>query len=295
MEDPPEMSRNIPQIRQADFDAPKYNLQGRKLCVLLIHDERQRTHQLGKDDEDMEEKSQSRINNDLSQLESTLREKFGDDVIKEKIPINDELTTQTFKKRLETFADQRIPSDVGAFLCVFLGFGGSEYVYLGRGEIGKIQKMDFAEVVQQFNGENCKALVAKPKMFFVQAETIHPAKPPDGAFSGTVSKGDLVKIPIHADIFVYFSSALAGKLWNEVPLSDGVGDKEKVMSRFVHVLCSEIAKLTQDVDIQKMVIRINHQIHTAKFPEDKRPPDVLPLATSQLTKILVLADITGTK
>ncbi|XP_033728501.1 caspase-7-like [Pecten maximus] len=238
----------------------------------------------------MKTKSQWRIDHDLEQLKKTLEEKFKPKF--KEIGIDDEMMISCFEKELQDVA-QAISTcpKVGAFLCVFLGFGGSEYVYLGREKKKEIQKMEFADVVKHFNGENCKSLVMKPKMFFVQAETTNPPTPRSGQFGGTDAEVGWIRIPIQADIFVYFSSALAGEIWNEVPVNNT--DEQNVMSRFVKLLCCQLKELkpSSSIEIQKMVIRINSQIQQAEFKDNIKPPvDLLPLTTSQLTKDLFLAD-----
>ncbi|XP_033729497.1 caspase-3-like [Pecten maximus] len=281
---------SIPKVPAANVKSSRYILEGYDLYVLLIHDQRQKVKYVSCDAEDMEEKSKSRINNDLERLKEILKEKFKPEI--KEIGVNDQMMIPCFEKELQNVsgAISTCPN-VGAFLCVFLGFGGSEYVYLGREKEEKIQKMEFAAVVKHFNGENCKSLAMKPKMFFVQAETTSPALPRSGQRSGREEEDGLIRIPIQADIFVYFSSALAGEFWNEVPVTDT--DKDNVMSRFVRLLCCELKELkpSSSIEIQKMVIRINFQIQEAKFIY--KPPegvDFLPLVTSQLTKDLFLAD-----
>lgn len=278
-----------PKVSQTEVKSTKYILQDRRLFVLLIHDGRQKVNK-----EQKEEKSAIRIDNDLIQLKEALK-KF-EPVNVTEIKIDDTTTTERFKGELKGVAEdicERTPTP-GALLCVYLGFGGSEYVYLGHKE----DKLEFADVVRQFNGENCSALRMKPKLFFVQAETTRPPKPKDSKFGGEDVSGVIIKIPKDADIFIYFSSALAGKIWNEVP-AVSAADKN-VMSRFVKLLCQQLKKInasTSRTEIQTLVINMNYEISNECFKTEDHPDglqpsvDLLPLVTTQLTKELYLADL----
>ncbi|XP_060073169.1 caspase-7-like [Ylistrum balloti] len=277
---------NIQTVDSADYHAEKYTLQNCRLWVLLVKDERQEISPMMR-----EKKSKERIENDIKELEETFHWTFGESVDLEKITIDRMTTKSVLEERLKESA-KLIPNEVGVFLCVFLGFGRSQYILLPKKENKEeMEKMDFSDVIKPFNGENCTALVMKPKLFFVQAETIDPVKPCSALFSGNAKEAELFRIPIHADIFVNFSSELAGKDWNQVLIPGEKEGSENVMSRYVKLLCSEVKELTSRVEIQQMVTRINYKIQKEISELKKKPSsteDLLPLTTSQLTKSLFL-------
>ncbi|XP_067658725.1 caspase-3-like [Haliotis asinina] len=72
----------------------------------------------------------------------------------------------THKKMIEVLDKERQVShdSYDCFVCVILSHGTRGGVYGVDGEVANIQ-----EVTDMFNGQNCRTLVGKPKLFFIQA------------------------------------------------------------------------------------------------------------------------------
>ena len=58
--------------------------------------------------------------------------------------------------------------NIGAFVLIIMSHGGKDHVYGTDGSKNR-NNVNITEIVELFNGENCSALVDKPKLFFVQA------------------------------------------------------------------------------------------------------------------------------
>ncbi|CAI9543546.1 unnamed protein product [Staurois parvus] len=134
-------------------------------------------------------------------------------------------------------------SQRGCFVCVVLGHGkdGGFYCY--------DDFMDEEYLFNLFKGENCKQLVGKPKLFFIQAcrgDTSDYGVTPYASIATTSS----CKIPVEADFLCHYSTCQGYVSWRN--LSYG--------SWFIQSLCDMLKKYGKKNDLMQILTRVNHKV-----------------------------------
>lgn len=118
-----------------------------------------------------------------------------------------DLNEESFNLELEQWSkyDHR---DCDAFVLCLLSHGDSEYIHHPEGRTA------FNEIFRPFTGENCRSLLGKPKLFFIQAcqgerlnERISVRDHMDsGRIIGSIRKDGVYRFPTHADFLIAYST-----------------------------------------------------------------------------------------
>lgn len=151
------------------------------------------------------------------------------------------------------------------------------------------------EIWAPFNGEKCKSLIGKPKIFLIQAcrgamrdiGAVHESQEAETAlFSRSSKVPDLNKfvIPVMADFLIFFSSAEGYPSFRD---SDNG-------SWFVQALCAAFQNCYDskvDSDLMKLFTQINRAVAYAKQAHTQDQFDAckqMPVIVSMLTKTFML-------
>lgn len=171
------------------------------------------------------------------------------------------------------------------FVCAILTHGEEGVVY------GTDEKIEVKQLLEPFKGNNCKGLVGKPKIFFIQACQGVQFDAGVGV-NTTDAKGDLPmdqdiqvhKIPSEADFLIAYSVVPGYFSWRNS--ANG--------SWFIQALSEVLAKSWKSLDLLTMMTRVNKKVaydfesRTGKeFMNQKKQ---IPCITSMLTKEVLFTE-----
>uniref|UniRef100_A0A3Q2DFW7 Caspase-3 n=1 Tax=Cyprinodon variegatus TaxID=28743 RepID=A0A3Q2DFW7_CYPVA len=135
-------------------------------------------------------------------------------------------------------------SQNASFVCVLLSHGDEGVVYGTDG----FEK--FEDLIRCLKGDNCKSLVGKPKLFFIQA--CRGSALDDGCSIETDSVVDQTseRIPVEADFLYAYSTAPGYYSWRNT--SNG--------SWFIQSLCKNLDKFSGQLELMQIMTRVNHHV-----------------------------------
>lgn len=212
-------------------------------------------------------------------------------------------------------------SDAQIFLLVVLAFGEYGYFYLPNDPINSHQqrkptpaKFSTALLLSHFNGNNCRNLVLKPKIFLVQTCNAQLAQKDRSLFMDGVSLSLPARVPIEADLLLYHSEVSGGytskmkketkeRLGSVIDQGDreGGGDeRETPACQFVYTLYKKVEALAgqqNEFEFTDLILGMNRSLmefidkEHYQSDEDNKPWTIepkIPICVDQLTKRLVL-------
>ncbi|XP_007905079.2 caspase-3 [Callorhinchus milii] len=161
-------------------------------------------------------------------------------------------------------------TEMASFVCVILSHGEEGLIY---GTDGAIK---FNELIRVFKGNNCKTLLGKPKMFFVQA--CRGNEFDSGVEVDSVGEeNSSQKIPIEADFLYVYSTAPGYYSWRNT--SKG--------SWFIESLCHVLNTYGKKLEIMQILTKVNHKValefESVSAPEYSGMKQI-PCIISMLTK-----------
>ncbi|KAJ0050227.1 hypothetical protein NL108_014308, partial [Boleophthalmus pectinirostris] len=118
-----------------------------------------------------------------------------------KLIIGTDLTVEEIKKKLKSVS-QEDHSNCASFVCVILSHGDEGVIFGTDG----CEKLDV--LTRYFKGHNCKSLIGKPKLFFIQA--CRGADFDGGIETDSVDASvdpSTDRIPVEADFLYAYSTA----------------------------------------------------------------------------------------
>ncbi|XP_003737022.1 caspase-3 [Galendromus occidentalis] len=195
------------------------------------------------------------------------------------------LTEKQLSRELKHWS-QYDHADCDAFVFCLLSHGERDLIYHTSGKISTDQ------IFEPFTGENCRSLLGKPKLFFIQACR------GDNLDKGALARdqpdsvnGDVYRLPSHADFLIAYSTVAGFYSWRNT--ING--------SWFIQSLCAVLQDpdLVRRNDILSLMTLVNKHV-AFKFESsvpgnsemDKRKQ--IPCVTYTLTRKLFLAPkITG--
>lgn len=156
-----------------------------------------------------------------------------------------------------------------SFVCVLLSHG-DEGVFFGTDG-----SVELKYLTSLFRGDRCKSLVGKPKLFFIQAcrgTDLDAGIEADSGDDGTT------RIPVEADFLYAFSTAPGYYSWRNTMTG----------SWFMQSLCDMISKYGKELELQHIMIRVNHKV-AVEFESVSNSPGFnarkqIPCIVSMLTK-----------
>ncbi|KAM4586115.1 caspase-3-like [Fundulus diaphanus] len=168
---------------------------------------------------------------------------------------------KTFSKlgyKVRTFNDQTVAqmkaqmekvaaedhSQNASFVCVLLSHGDENVIY-GTDGLIKIETL-----VGCIKGNNCRSLVGKPKLFFIQA--CRGTELDDGGCIETdsVTEQSLERIPVEADFMYAYSTAPGYFSWRNTAKG----------SWFIQALCEMVEKFSRQLELMQIMTRVNHKV-----------------------------------
>ncbi|XP_037327196.2 caspase-3a [Pungitius pungitius] len=181
---------------------------------------------------------------------------------------NDQSVAQIM--RVLTAVSKEDHSCYASFVCVLLSHGDDGVFFGTDGSV------PLKCLTSLYRGDCCKSLVGKPKLFFIQAcrgTELDPGVEADG----TEDDGP-TRIPVEADFLYAFSTAPGYYSWRNT--STG--------SWFMQSLCDMIGKYGKELELQHIMIRVNHKVAVA-FESFSNSPGFdakkqIPCIVSMLTK-----------
>ncbi|KAJ1140346.1 hypothetical protein NDU88_006701 [Pleurodeles waltl] len=195
------------------------------------------------------------------------------------VVVKNDQTCEKMEALLEKVAEED-HSNYACFACILLSHGEEGLIYGTDGTI-PIKKM-----TTPFRGDQCRTLVGKPKLFFIQAcrgSKLDIGIEADAATTSDSEEDDASpknKIPIEADFLLAYSTVEGYYAWRNV--RDG--------SWFIQSLCKEINEHGRQLEIMQILTRVNFAVATG-FESANIDPDFdgkkqVPCITSMLTKEL---------
>ncbi|XP_056455809.1 caspase-3-like isoform X2 [Gadus chalcogrammus] len=186
-----------------------------------------------------------------------------------KIRREDDRTVGEMEELLHTVS-QEDHSGSASFVCVLLSHGG-EGTFFGTDASTELETL-----TGMFRGDRCKTLVAKPKLFFIQA--CRGCCLDDGIQTDSSSDESLDRIPVEAD-FLYAHSTAPGYIsWR----NKGKG------SWFMQALCEMLNEHSNQLDLLTIMTWVNRKVARdfESFTEDpgSNKKKQMPSITTTLTK-----------
>ncbi|XP_030047368.1 caspase-3 [Microcaecilia unicolor] len=157
-------------------------------------------------------------------------------------------------------------------------------VVLSHGEDGKIYGTDgcleLINITRLFRGDQCKSLIGKPKLFFIQACRGTELDAGVEADSSTDDYGDRQKIPVEADFLFAYSTVPGYYSWRNT--TNG--------SWFIQSLCEMLNQHADKLELMHILIRVNRKV-ALEFESSSPCPGFnamkqIPCIVSMLTKEL---------
>lgn len=193
-----------------------------------------------------------------------------------KMIIENDLTVAEMKNKMLTVSKMD-HSNSASFVCVLLSHGDEGILYGTDG----FEKLDV--LVSYFKGTNCKDLVGKPKLFFIQA--CRGSQLDDGIESDTietdsVSEQAVNKIPIEADCLYAYSTAPGYYSWRNT--YNG--------SWFIQSLCEMLQTHRGELELMQILTRVNRKVafyfesnsNLPGFNRKKQIPAIVTMLTKDL-------------
>ncbi|XP_034306344.2 caspase-7 isoform X2 [Magallana gigas] len=236
-------------------------------------------------------------------------------------------SVDNLKEKLASIArSSKFTIDAEIFLLVVLAFGEYGYFYFPNypnsdQRKGPTPKFSTALLLSQFNGNNCRNLVLKPKIFLVQTCDAYLKHEDKSQFSGraTIPPSSLYRVPLEADILLYHSEVSGGytsKMKKETreslgsvidqgDRSGGGDERETPACQFVYTLYNEVEALAgqqNEFELTDLILGVNKSLMEFidkghyKSDEHNKPWNIepmIPICVDQLTKRLVLGTNTG--
>uniref|UniRef100_A0A4W5JVR8 Caspase-3 n=1 Tax=Hucho hucho TaxID=62062 RepID=A0A4W5JVR8_9TELE len=155
-------------------------------------------------------------------------------------------------------------SQSASFVCVMLSHGDEGVFYGTDGHV------ELKKLTGLFRGDRCKTLVAKPKLFFIQTDSVA-----GGIETDSVASHYPEKIPVEADFLYAYSTAPGYYSWRNT-------DKG---SWFIQALCEMLQRYCKQLDIMQIMTRVNHKV-ALDFEASVNANKQIPCVVSMLTKDL---------
>ncbi|XP_029441007.1 caspase-3 isoform X2 [Rhinatrema bivittatum] len=155
-------------------------------------------------------------------------------------------------------------------------------VVLSHGENGKIYGVDgcleLINLTRLFKGDQCKSLVGKPKLFFIQACRGMDLDAGVETDSGSDNYGNRQKIPVEADILFAYSTVPGYYSWRNTVNG----------SWFIQSLCEMLNRHAKELELMHILTRVNHKV-ALEYESSSTSPGFnamkqIPCIVSMLTK-----------
>ncbi|XP_070692673.1 caspase-3-like [Pempheris klunzingeri] len=183
---------------------------------------------------------------------------------------NDQTVDQM--KQLMLRVSKEDHSDSASFACVLLSHG-DEGVIFGTDGFEK-----FENLTRCFKGDNCKSLVGKPKLFFIQACRGSDLDSGTGLETDSVEEQRSDRIPVEADFLYAYSTAPGYYSWRNT--NNG--------SWFMQALCEMLQRHSGELELMQIMTRVNRKV-ALHFESSSNLPGFsgmkqIPCMVSMLTK-----------
>ncbi|XP_055081055.1 caspase-3-like [Periophthalmus magnuspinnatus] len=196
-----------------------------------------------------------------------------------KVIVHKDLTKKQMKQELEKVSNED-HSNNASFVCFILSHGNEEGIN-GTDDTVKLEKL-----TKYFKGDECKTLIGKPKLFFLQVCR------GENLDSGTAMDRDLVdatalpitpKIPVEADFLYAYATAPGYYAWRNA--ENG--------SWFIQSLC-EILPKYKHLELMQIMTRVNRKVAldfvSSNSKKEFDGKKAIPCFTSMLTKDFYLPE-----
>ncbi|KAJ0002515.1 hypothetical protein NQD34_007664 [Periophthalmus magnuspinnatus] len=207
--------------------------------------------------------------------EATLKKTF--ETLGYKVIVHKDLTKKQMKQELEKVSRED-HSNNASFICVILSHGNEEGIE-GTDDTVKLEKL-----TKYFKGDECKSLIGKPKLFFLQV--CRGSK----LDCGPATDSDLIdaralpitqKIPVEADFLYAYATAPGHYAWRNA----------KNGSWFIQSLCETLLKY-KHLELMQIMTRVNRKValdfvsSNSKKELDGHRPDGLLSASAAVIPLL---------
>ncbi|KAJ1140345.1 hypothetical protein NDU88_006701 [Pleurodeles waltl] len=195
------------------------------------------------------------------------------------VVVKNDQTCEKMEGLLEKVAKED-HSNYACFACILLSHGEEGLIY------GMDGMIPIKNMTTPFRGDQCRTLVGKPKLFFIQAcrgSQYDTGIEADAATTSDSEEDDASpkkKIPIEADFLLAYSTVEGYYAWRN----------EEHGSWFIQSLCKEINEHGRQLEIMQILTRVNFAVATGfesltKHAGHNKKKQV-PCITSMLTKEL---------
>ena len=177
-------------------------------------------------------------------------------------------------------------SECDCFVCIILSHGEEGIVY------GTDKEIEIKELTKHFKGDKCSTLIAKPKIFIIQAcrgyqtDTGVNVNVADAKGKAEQVKPAMVKLPVEADFLFAYSTIPGYYSWR-----NGANG-----SWFIQALAEVLKEFGKTMEIRKILTLVNKKVaqeYQSFNPENKdfHKMKQIPCITSMLTKDVYFSTI----
>ncbi|XP_059918105.1 caspase-3-like isoform X3 [Gadus macrocephalus] len=185
-----------------------------------------------------------------------------------KMKMANDLTVAELEKLLLTVS-QEDHSGSASFVCVLLSHG-DDGIFYGTDGYTKLKTL-----TGMFRGDRCKTLVAKPKLFFIQA--CRGTLLDEGIQTDSSCDQSSDRIPVEADFLYAYSTAPGYYSWRNT--TNG--------SWFMQALCEMLKKHSCQLELMQIMTRVNNKValdfesasSTPGFSAKKQIPCIMSMLT----------------
>ncbi|XP_026214390.1 caspase-3-like [Anabas testudineus] len=220
------------------------------------------------------------INNRMFHKSTNMSERNGTDVdaasvsetfgkLGYKTKVFNNMTVQQMKNLLLAVSKED-HSNSASFVCVFLSHGDDGVIYGTDG----FEK--FENLTKYLKGNQCRSLLGKPKLFFIQA--CRGTELDGGIETDSVEDEKAQRIPLEADFLYAFSTAPGYYSWRNT--YNG--------SWFIQSLSEMLQRYSGELELMQIMTRVNHKV-SRHFESSSTIPGFsgkkqIPCIISMLTK-----------
>ncbi|XP_033736246.1 caspase-7-like [Pecten maximus] len=188
------------------------------------------------------------------------------------------LTQEKLEECLKTVADD-MADDTDCFVCVVLALGGNGFIKGWNSNVSQTKSLTTEKLCEPFQGNNCKPLVLKPKIFIIMSWDTEPDSRIQ--IDGDADQSEVFKVPTESDVLVYVCH-MPGKFKQGY---DGDG------SWFIKTLADVMQKNRERCkrrDFLRLLTIVNREMANKYKGTKLKRSECIPTVTSTLTKLIYI-------
>ncbi|OWF50601.1 caspase-3-like [Mizuhopecten yessoensis] len=169
--------------------------------------------------------------------------------------------------------------DTDCFVCVVLALGGSGYIKGFNPNAAATKKLPIEKLCEPFQGNNCKPLVMKPKIFIVMSWDKEPGS--RLRTDGDMDEPKIFKLPTESDVLVYVCH-MSGLL------KQGYDENGSWLIKSLSDVMQKERGNSKRRDFLSLLTIVNREMANKYKGTELKRSECIPTVTSTLTKLIYL-------